>query len=299
MENEKVVVVIPTCDGAEYIERSIQSVLNQTYRNVEIAVVDDNGKDSENQRLTEKRIAPFLSCGKVKYFVHELNKNGSAARNTGAFGTDGEYITFLDDDDEYYPEKIEHQVKYLQDNRQLSMCWCGGEVYIDGVCAYASTPAMGETAQLLDVLMHRTNLQSNSMMIRREAYEQLNGFDESFRRHQDWEFSARAVAKFRVSSDGGNGFKRYIIGRNNPKNPEQAVEFRKHYLEKMQNVMKELSDKDKKLVISENMVGALLYYLKDHRFFDFCVVFFHEKLGFLGIGILFKKFWVKYVGRSN
>ena len=60
-------------------------------------------------------------------------------------------------------------VKYLQDNKQLSMCWCGGEVYIDGVCAYVRTPAMGEAAQLIDVLIHRTNLQSNSMMIRREA----------------------------------------------------------------------------------------------------------------------------------
>ena len=64
MENEKVVVVIPTRDGAEYIERSIQSVLNQTYRNVEIAVVDDNGKDSENQRLTKNVLRPSLVAEK-------------------------------------------------------------------------------------------------------------------------------------------------------------------------------------------------------------------------------------------
>ncbi len=299
MTNGKVVVVIPTYGGAEFIERSIKSVLNQTYDNVEIAVVDDNGRGTNNQKLTEERIGTFLTNGRVKYFVHEQNKNGSAARNTGAFNSDSEFITFLDDDDEYYPEKIANQVTFLNENKDVALCWCGGEVYIDGVCAYTRAPERGETAKLLDVLLHKTVLGSNAMMIRREAYQELNGFDESFRRHQDWEFSARAVAKFIASSDGGNGFKHYIVGRNDPKNPEQAISYRKHYLDKMQQVMKVLSNKEKKLVYAENMVDALLYYLKAHRFSKFIEMFCKERLGFIGCKILCRRLWNEFRRRMK
>lgn len=299
MVNGKVVVVIPTHGGAEFIERSIQSVLNQTYENVEVAVVDDNGRGSDNQKLTEERMSAFLGNNKVKYYIHEQNKNGSAARNTGAFNSDSEFITFLDDDDEYYPDKIANQVEYLNQNENIAMCWSGGEIYINGICEYTRTPTQGEKANLVDVLLHKTVLGSNAMMIRRIAYEELNGFDETFRRHQDWEFSARAVAKYNVSSDGGNGFKHYIIGRNNPKNPEQAIFYRKHYLDKMQNVMFSLTDKEKKIIYAENMVDALLTYLKAHRFIDFIKVFHKEKLGLLGYKILCRRIWNEFRKRMK
>ena len=102
-----VTVVIPTYNRPVYLKRCIDSVLNQTYKRIEIIVVDDNNPDTEARKETEAIIAEFVSAGQVKYIQHERNKNGSAARNTGWKASHGEYITFLDDDDEIHATKIE------------------------------------------------------------------------------------------------------------------------------------------------------------------------------------------------
>ena len=92
-------VIIPTYSRPDFISRAIESVLNQTYKPIEIIVVDDNGRGTNNQILTEQVLTNFIRSNQIKYIVHEKNKNGSAARNTGAASSHGEYITFLDDDD--------------------------------------------------------------------------------------------------------------------------------------------------------------------------------------------------------
>ena len=92
-------VIIPTFQRAKYIERAIDSVLNQTYKNFEIIVVDDNDQESEARKEMIKRMDKYSSDSRIIYIKHEKNKNGAAARNTGINVAKGEYITFLDDDD--------------------------------------------------------------------------------------------------------------------------------------------------------------------------------------------------------
>ena len=76
-------IVIPTYSRPLYLKRCIESVLNQTYSNIEIFVVDDNNPDTEFRRDTEKIMSEYLNHKNVTYLQHECNKNGSAARNTG------------------------------------------------------------------------------------------------------------------------------------------------------------------------------------------------------------------------
>ena len=106
----KVSVIIPTHKGSGVVQRAVDSVLRQTYKNIEIIVVDDNGRLSEEQLKTEEVLKTYINDGLIKYVPHEINKNGSAARNTGVRNSSGEYITLLDDDDEYLPDKVETQV---------------------------------------------------------------------------------------------------------------------------------------------------------------------------------------------
>ena len=101
--NKLVSVIIPTYGGGEYLKRCIESVLAQTYPNIEVVVVDDNGLGTPNQLLTQKVMQEFKDDTRVKYVCHEINKNGSAARNTGFRNSKGEYICLLDDDDEWLP----------------------------------------------------------------------------------------------------------------------------------------------------------------------------------------------------
>ncbi len=97
----KISVIIPTCNRPELLPRAVKSVLNQTFNDFEVIVVDDGDKIS-----AEKAMAQF-SDQRIKYIKHEKRKGGGAARNTGLRNSQGDYIAFLDDDDEYLPDKLE------------------------------------------------------------------------------------------------------------------------------------------------------------------------------------------------
>jgi glycosyltransferase involved in cell wall biosynthesis len=103
-------VIIPTYKGADKINSAVDSVLNQTYKNIEVIVVDDNGKNEPEQLLTAEKMKKYETFENVKYLVHKKNINGSAARNTGIRASKGFYLGFLDDDDVFLPDKTQKQV---------------------------------------------------------------------------------------------------------------------------------------------------------------------------------------------
>lgn len=117
MDNQILVsVIIPTYKRSLfYVSRAVESVLNQTYPNVEIIVVDDSTDEYEGRKEIESYIEG-LNKPDVIYCKNEKNLGGSLSRNRGIGLAKGEYITFLDDDDEYLPEKIEKQLEFMLDN---------------------------------------------------------------------------------------------------------------------------------------------------------------------------------------
>jgi len=98
-------VIIPTYNRAHVLARAIQSVLNQTYQDFEIIVVDDGSTDN-----TEEVIKSF-NDPRIRYIRHEENKGAAAARNTGIKAAKGEFIAFQDSDDEWLPKKLEKQME--------------------------------------------------------------------------------------------------------------------------------------------------------------------------------------------
>ena len=92
-------IVIPTYGGSDCVKRAVDSCLSQSYSYLEIIVVDDNGEGTESQVKTYNSLSSLIESNKIRYICHEVNKNGSAARNTGVKASTGEYIALLDDDD--------------------------------------------------------------------------------------------------------------------------------------------------------------------------------------------------------
>jgi len=115
VSSDLISVIVPTFSRSEMLPRALTSILNQSYKNFEIIVVDDNGMGSLDQESTYQSIIKFLDNTNVRYVAHEKNLGGSEARNTGIRNAEGRYITFLDDDDEYYVSKLETQLKFYQD----------------------------------------------------------------------------------------------------------------------------------------------------------------------------------------
>lgn len=121
-QGPKVSVVMPTYKrDQEYLSRALSSLLNQTYKNIEILLIDDNPVDSEYRRKTIEFMKRYQDDHRVVYHLNEKNVGGALARNKGIDIASGAFITFLDDDDQYLPKKIEHQVKFmLKENCEMS-----------------------------------------------------------------------------------------------------------------------------------------------------------------------------------
>ena len=100
---------MPAYNHAHYLAEAIESVLAQTYTDIEIIVIDDGSTDN-----TKKVLAPYIKGGKIRY-IYQENRGLSAARNTGLKAAQGMYIKFLDSDDFLYPEQIDGQVKQIKD----------------------------------------------------------------------------------------------------------------------------------------------------------------------------------------
>lgn len=262
-------VIIPTYGGAEYLSRCVDSVLAQTYANIEIIVVDDNGLNTPKQKETASVMSKYSSLKNVKYVCHEVNINGSAARNTGVKNSDGEYIALLDDDDVFLPEKIKRQVELLSSlNLDYGAVYCSHETFLNGG-KVGEEHALMDGKILYEYMLHKVEIASSSLMVRRNVWEELGGFDESFKRHQDWEFIIRLLHKYSIKSDDFWGFKRILQFRNSSVSPQIVKERRLFYLKKMTPIINTFSIAQQNNIVVRERVDVAVTFLKTKDYIGF------------------------------
>lgn len=109
--NDLISVIMPSYNTSKYISKSIQSVVNQTYNNWELIIVDDCSTDD-----TEEIIKPFLIDNRILFFKNDKNCGAAISRNLALRKAKGRYIAFLDSDDLWLPEKLEKQLKFMKKN---------------------------------------------------------------------------------------------------------------------------------------------------------------------------------------
>lgn len=239
-------VIIPTYKRANYIERAINSILIQTYNDYEIIIVDDNDPDTVDRKALEKIMEKdiYRNNPKIRYIQHERNKNGSAARNTGIIASKGDYITFLDDDDFFLKDRLEILVNALNDNLEYNAVYSSLVICKNNnIIVYKEANKSGNLQK--DVLMLNSFFRTGSnMFFRKKALLEINGFDESFKRHQDLEVFVRyfrnnkilAVNELLVVKDNDSRI-------NSPKT-EKALEYKEYYMKKFSKDIKKYNDKE-------------------------------------------------------
>lgn len=184
-------VIIPTFQRSDYLVRAVQSVLNQTYSHIEIIIVNDNhGEDRYQKDILKKLSVEFVDSSFI-YISHGTNKGLPVARNTGIQAARGEFIAFLDDDDEWLPEKIERQIQLfssLSDNYGVIGC---GWTLIHTVNQYTRRVFPNYRGDLSKVLALNHFSPPSMVLIRRKYLEVVKGFDENFKWRQDIELYYR------------------------------------------------------------------------------------------------------------
>lgn len=183
-------VIIPTYNRATLIKRSIQSVLKQTFDDFEVIVVDDASSDN-----TEEVIASLQDV-RIRYFRHESNRGGSAARNTGIEKAQGDLIAFQDSDDEWLPDKLEKQVKTIQQaDPSVGLVYTGFWRIQGDTKEYLPGPHIKKTeGDIHQELLKGNFITTQAVLVKKECFQKVGGFDDSLPRFQDWELFLR-IAK--------------------------------------------------------------------------------------------------------
>lgn len=186
--NPLVSVIIPTYKRPHMLARAIESVLNQTYINIEIIIVDDNSIGSSYRKETIEFMRRYSEYNNILYVKHKENKGGSVARNTGIAIAKGKFVTFLDDDDEYMPTKIEMQInKFRESNvENLGFVYCQINLYDENNLLVGRTKNYfkGNIIPFNENMMN-TIAGTPAIMALRSTLVEVNGFKD-LKSGQDW-----------------------------------------------------------------------------------------------------------------
>ncbi len=197
MSNPRVSVVIPVRNGKDYLQEALDSVLQQSFTDLELLLINDGSTDDDYDRyaLQDERIR----------VIHLTGTGVSRARNVGMAQSRGEFIAFLDADDVWFPGKLKAQVRYFDEHPDVGVVFGkfirwpalpeGGFALANSLIQDASrfTTAEPERSgwlytRLLDGLL----VGMNTAVVRRSVYEAIGGFNESMRQGEDYDFWLKA-----------------------------------------------------------------------------------------------------------
>jgi glycosyltransferase involved in cell wall biosynthesis len=186
MNDPLVSVIIPAYNAAGFINRSIQSAINQTYQHLEIIVVDDGSTDQ-----TREILSAFEA--RIRWFT-QPNQGPSAARNAGFKASTGDLIAFLDADDFWFPEKIEKQVEVFRKQQSVGLVFCDA-LYKDergNRIARAFELIEPKEGWIFPELFTENFIPTLTVMIRRSCLQEIGLFDETLLVAQDYDLWLRA-----------------------------------------------------------------------------------------------------------
>ena len=193
--NPLVTVIIPTYNRAGTIRRSIESVLQQSYKELEVIVVDDCSSDN-----TVRQIESF-SDTRIKVIRLSRNRGANFARNVGIGEARGEFIAFQDSDDEWLKDKLELQLKHMAETKK-KVCFCPYTLYDENKkTIYPDNSENKERyeEQIVDVLRKKNVISTQTLVMHREVTDKVGLFDETMRRLQDYEFVIRLCQKYEIA----------------------------------------------------------------------------------------------------
>jgi glycosyltransferase involved in cell wall biosynthesis len=184
-------VIIPAYNAGKFLEETVRSVLSQSYADLEIIICDDGSTDNT------AAVAASVHDARVKY-IHQQNAGVSAARNNGAAHATGKFLAFLDADDLFYPGNLSRKVEALVKNPEAGMAFADCDV-IDGSSRKTGEVLTGKPENILEnlLLWNGTVVPGpSSVLVTREAFEKVNGFDTQFSTAADQDFFFRVAHQF-------------------------------------------------------------------------------------------------------
>lgn len=180
-------IVIPCYNRENIILDALNSVLNQTYKNIEVIIVDDASTDN-TYKLFEK-----FGDNRVRYYRYEKNQGACYARNYGVERAQGKYIAFQDSDDIWHFDKLEKQCNdIIQSNADFVYCGMNRVDKQNTKSFYYPQNDFKGSDAVLEQLLVDNMISTQTILMKREVSEKIQ-FDVTFRRYQDWDYAIQAA----------------------------------------------------------------------------------------------------------
>ncbi len=189
--NDLVSVILPTYNRAHTLLRAVNSVLNQTYKNLELIIVDDCSKDNTEE------IVKNIHDERIVYIRHPINKGVAAARNMGIRAAKGKFVAFQDSDDEWFLEKTEKSLAIFNDGKyDMDFLFCSGKIFLNDeevVIGRNSWINTSSKSTIVSKLFCGNFIFLQSVLLLKERLSNIELFDESFYSASDYEFLLRLL----------------------------------------------------------------------------------------------------------
>jgi glycosyltransferase involved in cell wall biosynthesis len=196
MDQPTISIILTTFNRPHLLPRAIESVLNQTFRKFELIIIDDSGKSVGTSQTIQT-----YNDERIRLISNSINNGVSASRNTGIRSSKAGLITFLDDDDEFYPNFLEKVTDYFRDiSPEIGFIWAGVKKVTDTLTGEILRfnrvfPVNFQTKE--EAIIAATTMgNSFGLTLRREIFDIIGYYDETLTMCEDTEFFFRLVKKF-------------------------------------------------------------------------------------------------------
>lgn len=232
MDKPLVTVIVPAYNASDFIAETLDSILNQTYDNLQVIVVDDGSTD-DTARIVQ-------SCSPRVTYIHQANSGGCAApRNRGLEYAQGEFVTFFDADDIMLPDKLRRQVDALIRHPATVMCitnYCnftGTERSTDHMSTcpamvpylerYKTSDFILGPEECRNILISENFTIASSPLFRKDIVQKLGGFDQSLKACEDFHLIYRTAMHGDIAVSPSIGFERRLHDTNMSNNNERML----------------------------------------------------------------------------
>lgn len=257
-------VIIPTYKRADKLKRAVDSVVRQTYPNLEVLVVNDNEADDEYTKSLKRLFSEFTDP-RVHLIMQERHINGAAARNTGIKVSKGEYIAFLDDDDLWDKRKLKRQVDTLSSlDESYGAVSTLFKSFLDDQIISRSLPYKdGRIWE--DILLRNVDVTTCSVLIRHTALDEVGYFDENLSRHQEIQLLSYLTHRYKIHL-----LREYLLfvdawGENNP-DSGKLLKCKKEFLRSVRPLIKELPPKRQRRIVTMHQFEVAYVFLKEKKY---------------------------------
>lgn len=190
--NSKVSIIIPVYNGSNYLREAIDSALAQTYKNIEVIVVNDGSRDGGKTEAIAKSYG-----GRIRYFYQD-NGGVASALNLGIRKMEGDYFSWLSHDDIYYPIKVEAQVNFFGKNKNNVILYSDFE-YINSESKFIRSKIIGniKPREFVYALITRYPINGCTALIPKTCFDVIGVFNENIKTAQDYELWFRMAKKYK------------------------------------------------------------------------------------------------------